>query len=133
MDKWNRRILTGIGLVLLAGISFPALAQSPLVIANSEELRGAWVDEGMQIAAFKGIPFATPPVGDMRWRAPLKHTPRQGQQDATQFARACTQTNSGVDWYVRVAETFGHPPEVVGRPVEMVGVGPKRSQTIVRE
>ncbi|MCM5704523.1 carboxylesterase/lipase family protein [Larsenimonas salina] len=40
---------------------------------------------------FKGIPFAAPPVGENRWRAPQDVTPWEGVRDATQFAPSCLQ------------------------------------------
>ena len=44
------------------------------------------------IAVFKGIPFATPPVGDRRWRAPLAAPAWQGVKKAEQFSNSCIQT-----------------------------------------
>jgi para-nitrobenzyl esterase len=40
---------------------------------------------------FKGIPFAQPPVGDLRWREPQPVRPWQGVRDATQYSAACIQ------------------------------------------
>lgn len=90
---------------------------APVVTANDEELAGAWVGESERIAEFRGIPFALPPVGQLRWDAPQPHPPRAGLQSAITFAPACMQGSGGVDWYVGVAESFGHGPESVGRPV----------------
>jgi len=89
---------------------------APAVIANGEELLGSWVGGAGQIAVFKGIPFAAPPLEDLRWRAPRPHLPRAGRQTASEFGPACMQGPGGVDWYVGVAEAFGQGPEVVGRP-----------------
>jgi para-nitrobenzyl esterase len=86
------------------------------MVANSEELLGQWAGARDQVAVFKGIPFAKPPIGKLRWRAPQVHVPRAGRQTATEFGPACMQGSGGVDWYVGVAEAFGHGPEVVGRP-----------------
>lgn len=43
------------------------------------------------IAVFKGIPFAAPPVGDLRWRAPQRVIPWQGTRKADQFRASCMQ------------------------------------------
>ncbi len=43
------------------------------------------------IAVFKGIPFAAPPVGELRWRAPQKVAPWQGVRQAGQFGNSCIQ------------------------------------------
>lgn len=41
--------------------------------------------------AFLGIPFAAPPVGDLRWKAPQAPTPWTSARDATQFGPRCPQ------------------------------------------
>ncbi len=91
-------------------------AESAAVWVNSEELHGQWAGKNNRIAAFLGVPFAAAPLGDLRWRAPRPLRPRPGPQPAVDFAPACIQGSSGVDWYVAVAAAFGHGPEAVGRP-----------------
>ena len=87
------------------------------MVANGEELHGAWEGLEERITVFKGVPFAAPPVGDLRWRAPQANLPRLGPQDATEFAAACMQTTYSTDWYAGVAAAFGSGPEVAARPV----------------
>jgi para-nitrobenzyl esterase len=43
------------------------------------------------ISVFKGIPFAAPPVGDRRWKAPAPVAPWTGVKKADAFANACMQ------------------------------------------
>ncbi len=43
------------------------------------------------IMAFKGVPFAAPPVGDLRWRAPKQVAPWQGVRRADKFSASCIQ------------------------------------------
>jgi para-nitrobenzyl esterase len=93
----------GVALLIFLA-SAPSLAQVPIkAIANQEllvgELRGG-------IANFRAIPFAQPPVGNMRWRAPRPPIPRQGEQMATEFARACMQTSYITEWYQDVLAAF---------------------------
>ncbi len=44
------------------------------------------------IAVFKGIPFAAPPTGALRWRAPQAAASWQGVRKADQFGNSCVQT-----------------------------------------
>ena len=44
------------------------------------------------VVVFKGIPFAAPPLGDLRWRAPQPAAAWQGVRNADQFGNSCIQT-----------------------------------------
>jgi len=46
------------------------------------------------IAMFRSIPFAAPPVGRLRWRPPQPVTPWDGVRDATVFGPSCPQTTA---------------------------------------
>jgi para-nitrobenzyl esterase len=41
--------------------------------------------------SFKGLPYARPPVGDLRWRPPQSAPPWEGARDCTAFAPHCPQ------------------------------------------
>ncbi len=43
------------------------------------------------VTVFRGIPYAAPPVGELRWRAPQAHPVWEGVRDATQFGKSCPQ------------------------------------------
>jgi para-nitrobenzyl esterase len=43
------------------------------------------------VTVYKGVPFAAPPVGELRWRAPRPALPWQGVRKADQFGPNCIQ------------------------------------------
>ena len=46
------------------------------------------------VAMFKGIPYAEPPVGRLRWQPPVAHKPWSSTLDATDFGAQCLQPSS---------------------------------------
>ena len=84
----------------------PALL-APLLLApgaaiSFDERQGHAVIESGEVAgesesgirAFMGIPYAAPPVGDLRWRAPRPPHRLAGVFEATEFGPACPQAPS---------------------------------------
>ena len=64
----------------------------PLTSTVATELggvEGTRLDSG--ILKFTGIPYAAPPVGDLRWRAPQPAASWEGARDATEFSPTCWQ------------------------------------------
>jgi para-nitrobenzyl esterase len=55
-------------------------------------------------AEFLGIPYAQPPVGDLRWREPVPVEPWKDMRDASTFGAPCAQPLLG-DWNRRDAES----------------------------
>ena len=49
--------------------------------------------EDPNVAVFKGIPFAAPPVGMLRWQEPQPAAAWEGVRDASSFAPVCPQTD----------------------------------------
>ena len=45
---------------------------------------------------YEGVPFAAPPVGDLRWREPRPPKPWRGVRKANTFAPACMQTGVSI-------------------------------------
>src|SRR6478736_1559917 len=61
-----------------------ALAQQPAPVKVEEGLVQGTLEDGL--AVFKGIPFAAPPVGNLRWKAPQPAAKWQGVKLADKFA-----------------------------------------------
>ena len=49
------------------------------------------VVEGTTVQVFRGIPYAAPPVGDLRWRDPVAVASWEGVRSATEFGNVCHQ------------------------------------------
>jgi para-nitrobenzyl esterase len=82
-----------------------ASAGEPVVQIGAGTLRGAIVKSAI---AFRGIPYARPPVGDLRWQPPQPPLPWQGVRDALQPGSACTQRTSGLaTFFAPMAQAYG--------------------------
>jgi para-nitrobenzyl esterase len=76
-----------------------------VVQTDAGALRGAAAGS---IVAFRGIPYARPPVGDLRWEAPQPALPWQGVREAVHPGRACTQRVSGLlPFFAPMAQAYG--------------------------
>ena len=74
-----------IAILLVAlGLAMPAAADTAVVNAPAGKLQGA--TDG-KLHVFKGIPYALPPIGALRWKPPLPVPKWKGTRDATQVRR----------------------------------------------
>src|SRR5579871_2860109 len=76
-------------LFLLAATLLPA-AVPDVVKVDTGKLKGS---AGNGLTVFKGIPFAAPPVGARRWKAPMPAAKWKGVREATEFGPRCMQGN----------------------------------------
>ena len=77
----------GGGAFALAGQAAP-VSSGPLVRTASGKLRG---ESAAGIRIFRGVPFAEPPVGDLRFRPTVKVKPWTDERDATVFSASPMQ------------------------------------------
>jgi len=105
-------VAAALGLASLA-CATAAPPEAPIVEANGEHLAGVYAGEDAAVAVFKGIPYAAPPVGDLRWKPPMPHAPRPGVQQATEFSPACFQGHGENSFLSYIAKTLGRDPTKV--------------------
>ncbi|HEY1961649.1 MAG TPA: carboxylesterase family protein, partial [Rhizomicrobium sp.] len=85
MRKVAVQFIAGL-LLFAAGI---AVAEAAPVRVDGGLVDGTPVDG---VRAYKGIPFAAPPLGSLRWRPPAPVVPWKGLKKTTAFAPICEQT-----------------------------------------
>jgi para-nitrobenzyl esterase len=73
---------------MMQGLMFALLAVATL----SGPVSGVQVDDA--VTSYKGIAYAAPPVGELRWKAPQPVSAWKDEHAATQFGPACVQPKS---------------------------------------
>lgn len=83
------RLLT----ILAAGVLASPVhaAHGPLVRVEGGALEGETLESGSTVRIFRGVPFAAPPVGNLRWREPQAAQRWAGIRMATKFGPRCMQ------------------------------------------
>ena len=97
------------GAALVMTMAGPCVSAPPPVLAlDNGRIAG---EAAGDIVIFRGIPYAAPPVGELRWRMPKKAAPWAGVRDATKFGLPCPQASTeGVTDITR----YGGAPEPTG-------------------
>ena len=96
METHKRLALAAIAAaVTFALIAFPSAVSHAQTLARAATVNGdveGLSEDGLRV--FKGIPYAAPPVGDLRWRAPRPAANWKGVRQAYAFGPACPQAPS---------------------------------------
>ena len=76
----------------ISGLAVAAHAASELLVeTKSGPVLGAYADEQGGVRVYKGIPYALPPLGELRWRAPVAHPEWSEPRQAVEFGTPCWQ------------------------------------------
>ncbi|HEX5227121.1 MAG TPA: carboxylesterase family protein [Bryobacteraceae bacterium] len=82
------RARIALAIAALAPTVMSAAISDPVKTSDGQ-LSGATASNGVR--AFKGIPFAAPPVGELRWKAPQPVEKWKGVRKAEAFGNVCVQ------------------------------------------
>ena len=88
MSDLSKRAFGSLFAMALAALATAAASAEPVITAPSGAVRGVTQD-GLQV--FKGIPYAAPPLGALRWKPPVAPAAWKGVRDALDFGPACYQ------------------------------------------
>jgi len=93
----------GLGYALaMAALAAPVeAADGPVVTVETGKLQGVAATIGGPVQIFRGVPYAKPPVGDLRWREPRRAESWQGVRAADQFGPRCMQKHMWDDMFFR--------------------------------
>lgn len=80
--------------LVLAGAAAAEEGTGPVVRVTGGQIRGRIAVNGPG-AVFKGIPFAAPPTGELRWREPMPVKAWAGVREAADFGPKCFQNSGG--------------------------------------
>lgn len=83
-----------LGAMLVVGLlasSAHAAADGPIVTVETGKLQGVAANGDSPVQIFRGIPYARPPIGDLRWREPRPAPHWDGIRSADQFGPRCMQ------------------------------------------
>ena len=70
---------------LALGVSKTMFADPLTVKTDQGKVHGKTINDG-KVKAYLGLPYAAPPVGEMRWKAPAAPAKWKGERDATKYA-----------------------------------------------
>jgi para-nitrobenzyl esterase len=88
--RWLALIGTGSILALAGSFAWADSTASLVIRTTAGPVSSTEISDG--IVAFKGIPYAAPPIGRLRWRPPQPPAPWSGNRDASHFGDDCMQT-----------------------------------------
>jgi len=75
---------------LTLGLSAPVHGDGLKVKTEQGKVQGKTINDG-KVKAFLGLPYAAPPVGELRWKAPQAPAKWKGVRDASKYGAHCIQ------------------------------------------
>jgi para-nitrobenzyl esterase len=91
MHRWSSLSLAA-SFLALSLLTTAAHAASPLRVKTDNGVVEGTSTNGNQVRAFKGIPFAAPPIGNLRWQPPQPAAKWKGIRPAKDFGSHCIQS-----------------------------------------
>jgi para-nitrobenzyl esterase len=90
MTHFAMKAACALAAAALLGLSMTATADPLTVKTEQGKVHGKTINSD-KVRAWLGLPYAAPPVGDLRWKAPQPVAKWKGERDATKFGAHCAQ------------------------------------------
>ncbi|HEY2034527.1 MAG TPA: carboxylesterase family protein [Rhizomicrobium sp.] len=101
----HRTAIVSLSILALTVLAGAAPLHTPIVTIDTGALAGARAGD---IVVYRDIPYAAPPIGALRWRAPHPAAAWSGVRDASKFGPSCPQASPGDKSDIL---TYGGAPE----------------------
>ena len=110
------KTFAGIVIILFTVGVYGSTDYQPTTFIKDTKLIGS-LHQNNEVEMFLGIPFAVPPINDLRWEKPIAWTPENKKEiTANKFRAACIQNQRIVNWYKRLILDFGGDPRTFDIP-----------------
>ena len=93
-----------IAILIIAASTFTFTASAADNVKIETGVLAGAINADGTVRMFKNVPFAAPPVGQLRWKAPQPAAKWEGVRPADKFGSACMQTDVFGDIYFRDAK-----------------------------
>ena len=105
-----------IFIVLFAFGVYGSADHQPTTLIKETKIIGS-LHENEEVEMFLGLPFAVPPLDDLRWEKPIAWIPKPEKEIiANKFKPGCFQNQRIVNWYKRLILDFGGDPDTFDVP-----------------
>ena len=85
-----KKVFALLAACLLVGCHIEKVTENPILTIEGGQIQGVNADiEG--VVVYRGIPFAAPPIGENRWKAPQPVLPWQGVKLCNKFGHPAFQ------------------------------------------
>jgi para-nitrobenzyl esterase len=96
MTQFGLKAACALAGVALLGLSMSANADPLTIKTEQGKVHGKTINDG-RVRAWLGLPYAAPPVGDLRWKAPQPAAKWKGERDVTKYGAHCAQNKVFAD------------------------------------
>lgn len=100
----------------LPAVTCDSLRETPVVTTECGDVVGVYTED-MKVRVYAGIPYASPPVGELRWKAPQAAEKWKGVLKATHFSPIAMQPRMPLPLANKIAEALGLPTKGAEEPM----------------